>query len=75
MASHLSLEDPLLRKFIGEFVATMLENPGMKKDEPRECQLVSRRMKAAQMKIEQRAFGNSRAFSAAEWLELDMPNV
>ncbi len=70
---HLSLEDPLIKRFIGGFVEKMLENLGMKEDEPIESQLVSRRIKAAQKKNEQQAFGNSRAFSAAEWLELNMP--
>ena len=75
VAYHLSLDDPLLRRFIGGFVEKMLENLGMNKDEPLESHLISRRIKAAQKKIEQQAFGNSRAFSASEWLELNMPNV
>ena len=73
LAYHLSLEDPLLKLFVGEFVEKMLESLGMKEDEPIESQMVSRRIKAAQQKNEERAFGNSRAFSAAEWLELNMP--
>lgn len=75
VAYHLSLDDPLLSRFIGGFVEKMLENLGMNEDEPLESQLISRRIKAAQKKIEQQAFGNSRAFSASEWLELNMPNV
>jgi len=73
VAYHLSLEDPLLKLFVGEFVEKMLESLGMKEDEPIESQMVSRRIRAAQQKNEERAFGNSRAFSAAEWLESNMP--
>lgn len=73
VAYHLSLEDPLLKLFVGEVVEKMLESLGMKEDEPIESQMVSRRIRAAQQKNEERAFGNSRAFSAAEWLESNMP--
>ena len=73
VAYHLSLEDPVVKLFVGEFVEKMLESLGMKEDEPIESQMVSRRIRAAQQKNEERAFGNSRAFSAAEWLESNMP--
>jgi len=73
LAYHLSLEDPVLKLFATEFVHRILDSLGMKEDEPIESNMVSRRVKAAQQKIESTATGNSRAASAAEWLELNMP--
>lgn len=73
LAYHLSLEDPLLKLFVTEFVQRILDSLGMKEDEPIESRMVSRRVKAAQQKIESTATGNSRATSATEWLELNMP--
>ncbi len=74
VAYHLSLEDPLFKRFIGGFVEKILETLGLKEDEPLESEALSRRIKGAQQRIEKQAFGNSRAKSAAEWLELNMPN-
>jgi len=68
-AHHLSLEDPVIKLFAGEWVQNLLERLGMKEDEAIESQLVSRRIKQAQQKIEGRAFGSSEAESAEQWLE------
>jgi len=74
VAYHLSLEDPLFKHFLSGSLETILEQLGMKENEPIESPLITRGVKGAQQKIEKQAFGNSRAKSAAEWLELNMPN-
>ena len=73
LSYHLSLEDPLLKMFVSEFVQRILDSLGMKEDEAIESSMISRRVKAAQQKIESTATGNSKAASAAEWLELNTP--
>ncbi|MFY9254181.1 MAG: hypothetical protein WAO83_12045 [Fuerstiella sp.] len=70
---HLSLEDPLLKMFASEFVQRILDSLGMTEDEPIESNMISRRVKAAQQKLESTATGNDKASSAAEWLELNTP--
>lgn len=73
LAYHLSLEDPLLKLFVTDFVQRILDSLGMKEDEPIESNMISRRIKAAQQKIGSTATGNAKAASAAEWLELNTP--
>ena len=70
---HVSLEDPLMKAFAGEWVKKTLQSLGMAEDEAIESQMVSRRIKAAQQKIEKEAFGDSDAGSAAEWLAANVP--
>ena len=55
------------QKFLREF--------GMSKDEAIESDVVSRRIRQAQQKIEGRAFGTVNAGSAAEWLEKNCPDL
>ena len=74
VAYHLSLEDPLFKLFLSGSLKNLLEQLGMKEEEPIESPMVSRSVKKAQQRVEKQAFGNSRAKSAAEWLELNMPN-
>ncbi len=47
----------------------------MAEDEAIESNMVSRRIKAAQQKIEKEAFGDSDAGSAAEWLDANVPTM
>jgi len=75
LSHHLSLEDPVLSIFAGEWVRSVLGRLGMKEDEAIESQMVSRRIKLAQQKIEGRASGNSTAESAAQWLEKYCPEL
>jgi len=75
LTHHLSLEDPLLTKFAGVWVARTLEALGMSEYEMIESNMVSRRIKAAQKKIQAQAIGNSGAGSAAEWMEKNLPKV
>jgi len=74
-AHHLSLEDPVIKIFAGQWVHGMLEKMGMKEDESLESPMVSRRIKHAQQKIEGRAYGDSVAESAERWLEKNCPDV
>ena len=52
----LSLEDDLMRKFAGEWVASILTRLGMEEGEAIESKMVSRRVEGAQKKIEERNF-------------------
>ncbi|MDP6469278.1 MAG: preprotein translocase subunit SecA [Pirellulaceae bacterium] len=73
LSHHLSLEDPMMREFGGDWVHHVLEQLGMTEDEAIESRMVSRRIKQAQQKIEGKASGSSKAESAAEWLEKNCP--
>jgi preprotein translocase subunit SecA len=53
---YLSLEDDLMRIFAGPWVRTILESLGMKEGERIESRMVSRRIEAAQKKVEERHF-------------------
>ncbi len=55
-ASYLSLEDDLMRIFAGEWVANVLTRLGMQEGEAIESRMVSRRIEAAQKKVEERNF-------------------
>lgn len=52
----LSLEDDLMRIFAGDFVRNMMSKLGMGEGEPIESSFVSRRITAAQKKVEERNF-------------------
>jgi preprotein translocase subunit SecA len=52
----LSLEDELMRKFAGEWVAGVLTRLGMQEGEAIESPMVSRRIEGAQKKVEERNF-------------------
>ncbi len=52
----LSLEDDLMRIFAGDFVKSMMERMGMKEGEAIESNLVTRRIAAAQKKVEERNY-------------------
>jgi len=53
---YLSLEDDLMRIFAGEWVRNILTRLGMKEGEAIESRMVSRRIEAAQKKVEERHF-------------------
>ena len=53
---YLSLEDDLMRIFAGEWVANMLTRLGMEEGQAIESRMVSRRIEAAQKKVEERNF-------------------
>lgn len=52
----LSLEDDLMRKFAGEWVKNMLTRMGMQDGEAIESKMVSKRIEAAQKKVEEHHF-------------------
>jgi hypothetical protein len=66
---HVSIEDPLLKPFAGEWVERVLRSLGMKEDEPIESRMVSRRIQTELNKIAKSATGDVPANSADEWLE------
>ena len=53
---YVSLEDELMRIFAGEWVKNLLGRMGMKDGEAIESKMVSRRIEAAQKKVEERNF-------------------
>jgi hypothetical protein len=73
LVHHLSLEDPLMRMFAGEWVEGLLKKLGMSEDEAIESHMVARRIEAAQKKIEGQSISDLRAESAERWLELNCP--
>ena len=52
LVHHLSLEDPLMHMFAGEWVEGILKKLGMSEDEAIESRMVARRIEAAQKKVE-----------------------
>src|SRR5262245_22378400 len=53
---YLSLQDDLMRIFAGEWVSTLLQKLGMEEGQAIESRMVSRRISAAQKKVEERNF-------------------
>src|SRR5207248_1353012 len=53
---YVSLQDDLMRIFAGEWVAGVLQRMGMTEGEAIESKMVSRRIEAAQKKVEERNF-------------------
>jgi hypothetical protein len=68
---HLSLHDPLMRLFAGEWVGDVLRRLGMQDNEPVESRMVARRIKGAQAKFARPISPDRSANSAEEWLELN----
>ena len=71
---HVSLEDGVMKFFAGESMGEMMRKMGMDEHEPIESRFVSRRIRAAQKKIEAQAIGNRPATSEEEWFEQNLPN-
>jgi hypothetical protein len=68
VAVHTHLDTALMRMFAGDWVRGVLQQLGMKDDEAIESKMVARRVKAAQDRIAQQAYGDTDAESAEEWL-------
>jgi hypothetical protein len=75
LVHHVSLEDPLMKMFAGEWVQNLLQQMGMKEDEAIESQMVARRIQQAAQKIERQAVSDLRANSAEEWMQLNCPKL
>jgi hypothetical protein len=65
----LSLDEPLMKKFSGEWVADILRNLGLEETQAIESQMVLRKIKAAQTKFASNARGDGPADSAEDWLQ------
>lgn len=66
---HASLEDPLLKRFAGDWVQSVLRKLGMKEDEAIESRMVTRRIQTELNKVATCATGDVPANSAEEWME------
>lgn len=75
LVHHVSLEDPIMRIFAGEWVQNVLQRLGMKENEAIESRMVTRRIQAAAQKIENQAVSDLPADSAEEWLQRNCPEV
>lgn len=75
VAFHLSLEDALLKAFLGPQIEQLLRQLGMDENESIDSRMVSRRIAAAQKKIAATTFGDSDARSAEEWLAANVPDM
>jgi hypothetical protein len=75
VAYHVSLEDPVLKQFSGEWVTGVLKKLGMAEDESLESNLVTRKIRAAQQKFAGSTSAIQPANSAAEWMRLNMPQA
>jgi preprotein translocase subunit SecA len=73
--SFLSLDDPLMKRFAGQWVRQVLETLGMDESEAIESDLVRRRLDAALRQIERQTFGHEEADSLDEWLERNCPDL
>jgi len=71
---HLSLEDDLL-KFVAPGVAQTLRQLGMKENDRIESRMVSRQLAGVQKKLAGRGIGDSKAESAAEWLQQNLSGL
>lgn len=70
---HLSLEDPLLRHFAGDWVEALLHKLGLHEDDHVESAMFTRRIQAAQRQLEAESTGNLPAETADEWIKLNLP--
>jgi len=75
LVHHVSLEDPMMRMFAGEWVQNVLQRLGMNENEAIESRMVTRRIQAAAQKIESQAISDMPADSAEEWLERNCPDL
>ncbi|NLS97625.1 MAG: hypothetical protein GXX96_36255 [Planctomycetaceae bacterium] len=75
LVHHVSLEDPMMQMFAGEWVQNVLQRLGMNEHEAIESRMVTRRIQAAAQKIENQAVSDMAADSAEEWLERNCPDL
>jgi len=65
----LAMDEPLMRKFAGDWVSNVLRNLGQKETEALKSAMVERRVKAAQAKFAGQARADEAAESPEEWLD------
>jgi hypothetical protein len=73
LAFHLSLDEPLMRLFVGDWVRNMLSGLGMTESNPISNPMITRRIKAAQAGLAKQVTDERKAASAQEWLRLNLP--
>ncbi len=66
---HISLEDPLMKSFAGDWLAVTLKKLGLNENESIQSGMISRRIRTAQLALEKRVIGESAARNAADWFE------
>lgn len=71
----LSLDDPVLRVFAGEWVENILRRLGMDEDEGINSPMVSHRLRSAQQKVAAQAIADAPAESAEQWFEKNCPKI
>ncbi len=72
---HISIEDPVVQLFAGAWIQGVLSDLGMTADDAIASDLVVRRIKQAQRKVQKMATGNTPADSASQWLEKNCPQL
>jgi hypothetical protein len=75
LVHHVSLEDPLMRVFAGEWVQNVLRQLDMNENEAIKSRMVTRRLQVAAQKIERQAVSDLPADSAEEWLQRNCPDT
>jgi len=65
----LAMDEPLMRKFAGDWVSNVLRNLGQKETEALKSAMVERRVKAAQAKFAEQARPDEAAESPEDWLD------
>ena len=69
LAFHVSVRDPLVQAFAGEWVVGMLTNLGANETDAIESRLITRRIQGAQAKFAAPGADDRKAESAEQWLE------
>ena len=75
LSHHVSLEDPIMKVLAGEWTRNVLSKLGATEDEAFGSEMLSRRIRQAQRKIEGRSCGNFDAPSAGQWLKKNCPEL
>ena len=71
-SAFLSFDSPTMTTFASPWVRTMLEKLGMRPDAPIDSPMVTRGLKKALAKLEQRVVGNQPADSLADWMQRNL---
>jgi preprotein translocase subunit SecA len=69
---HMSLEDPLLKAFAGDWVRNLLAGLGMTEASPIKSSMIGKRIKDAQAQLAKRATDDRTSASAEEWVRLNL---
>ena len=75
MRFHLSLKDPLMRVFAGEWVEGVLSRLGMEESKPIQSRMIARRIRVAQAQFARQVDADQPADSPEKWLRLNVPTM